>query len=75
MTEPASPLFPRFPDVVASDTVAPDGTRVIVLLPDLETLLGVSSFSSADAIFLPGAPRPLTGWALFDHTRARITAH
>ncbi len=38
---------------------------VYVLLPSLSELLGVPGFAMRNPICLPGAPRPLDGWALF----------
>lgn len=44
-------------------------TRVYVLLPDLDELLGVPGFGRRDPICLPGSQRPLDGWALFGSGR------
>jgi hypothetical protein len=46
-------------------------TRVFVLLPSLEELLGAPDFGHRDPIFLPGHVRPLDGWAIFGSVRER----
>jgi len=48
-----------------------EDTRVYVLLPTLEELLGQPNFGRRDPIFLPGHARPLDGWALFGGVRER----
>jgi hypothetical protein len=56
--------------------VESDGTRVLVLLPDLDTLLGVVGFSRSDAIVLTGTTPPLDGWSLFGMLRPQpVTLH
>jgi hypothetical protein len=50
---------------------SPDGTRVFMLLPTLEELLGEPGFGRRNPIFLPGRARPLDGWALFGSVRDR----
>lgn len=53
---------------IAGQRWAADGTWEIVLMPDLDTLLGAPGFEAANrdtAIRLPGTPRPMDGWALF----------
>jgi hypothetical protein len=46
-------------------------TRVVVLLPSLEELLGAPGFGCHDPIALPGYQRPLDGWAIFGSVRER----
>ena len=58
-TRPQSP-GPQFPSPVETPVFErreSDGTRVLVLLPDLDTLLGVVGFSRSDAIVLNGLHR------------------
>jgi len=52
---------------------AVEGTtsRVFVLLPSLEELLGVADFGHRNPIFLPRHVRPLDGWAIFGSVRER----
>ena len=57
--------FPAPADTPVRDYVESDGTRVLVLLPDVDTLLGVLGFSRSDSIVLPGYAPPLDGWSLF----------
>jgi len=46
-------------------------TRVYVLLPTVEELLGQPDFGRRNPIFLPGHERPLDGWAIFGSIRDR----
>lgn len=54
---------------------AGDGTRVFVLLPSLEELVGFPGFGRKDAICLPECPRPFDPWALFSPFRDRQVLH
>ncbi len=55
---------PELRPVAAPAEMGPDA-RAYVLLPSLDEILGVPGFAAADPIVLPGASRPLDGWALF----------
>jgi hypothetical protein len=55
---------PELRPVPAPAEMGPDA-RAYVLLPSLDEILGVPGFAAADPIVLPGASRPLDGWALF----------
>jgi hypothetical protein len=58
------------------ERVESDGTRVLVLLPDLDTLLGVLGFSRSDDIVLKGYTPPVDGWTLFGRMRRQpFTLH
>ena len=46
-------------------------SRLFVLLPSLEQLLGEPAFGHHAPIFLPGQQRPLDGWDLFGSVRER----
>lgn len=70
------PQFPSPPDTPVHEYVESDGTRVLVLLPDLDTLLGVVGFSRSDAIVLTGYAPPVDGWSLFGMLRPQpVTRH
>ncbi|NJO53691.1 MAG: hypothetical protein HC829_01615 [Bacteroidales bacterium] len=65
MTRSPLPQFPDPTETRVSEHVESDGTRVVVILPSLDTLLGVVGFSRSDAIMLPGEAPPVDGWSLF----------
>ncbi|ALK08592.1 hypothetical protein [Blastochloris viridis] len=76
MTRP-HPQFPSPADTPLFERVESDGTRVLVMMPDLDTLLGVLGFSRSDAIVLKGYTPPVDGWTLFGRGRAQraVTLH
>jgi hypothetical protein len=61
--------FPSPTDTPVFERVESDGTRVLVMLPDVDTLLGVLSFSRSDSIVLAGYAPPVDGWTLFGRRR------
>ncbi|KAA5599203.1 hypothetical protein [Blastochloris sulfoviridis] len=69
MTRSPRPRFPDPTETRVSEHVESDGTRVVVILPSLDTLLGVVGFSRSDAIMLPGEAPPVDGWSLFGRRR------
>jgi hypothetical protein len=73
-SDPKSPF-----DLDLRPVEAPGGEadlRMFFVLPALDILLGVPAFGQRDPIALPGARRPLNGWAEFGSARARgFTLH
>lgn len=54
------PPLPAGLGEVVAHRIAADGVREIVLLPEVDTLLGVPGFTRPDAILLPGRATALT---------------
>lgn len=67
------PQFPSPAETPVFERMESDGTRVLVLLPDLDTLLGAIGFSRSDAIVLNGYAPPVDGWTLFGRMRRQPT--